>query len=78
MLLKLSQDLYDIEAVNFKILTLGFDDDGHLWNLPRTGAFVFHNTSCLILLGRPEHHAMGTLTAPQQSPMVSTTLNLLA
>jgi hypothetical protein len=25
---------------------LGFDDDGHLWNLPRTGAFVFHNTSC--------------------------------
>jgi hypothetical protein len=28
-------------------LTLGFDNDGHLWNLPRTGAFVFHNTSCL-------------------------------
>jgi hypothetical protein len=26
-------------------LTLGEDDDGHLWNLPRTGAFVFHNTS---------------------------------
>jgi hypothetical protein len=25
---------------------MGFDDDGHLWNLPRTGAFVFHNASC--------------------------------
>jgi hypothetical protein len=35
-----------IGAVNFEILTLGFDDDGHLWNLPRMGAFVFHNTSC--------------------------------
>jgi hypothetical protein len=32
------------------MLTLGFDDDGHLWNLPRMGAFVFHNTSCLLLL----------------------------
>jgi hypothetical protein len=43
------KDLY-IEAVYFEILTLGFDDDGHLWNLPRTGAFVFHNTSCLCIL----------------------------
>ena len=33
---------------NFEILTLGFDDDGHLWNLPHTGAFVFHNTSCYL------------------------------
>jgi hypothetical protein len=23
---------------------LGFDDDGNLWNLRPTGAFVFHNT----------------------------------
>jgi hypothetical protein len=28
-------------------LTLGFDDDVHLWNLPRTWALVFHNTSCI-------------------------------
>jgi hypothetical protein len=27
-------------------LNFGFDNDGHLWNLPRTGAFVFQNTSC--------------------------------
>jgi hypothetical protein len=27
----------------------GFDDDGHLWNLPRTGAFVFLNTSCNLI-----------------------------
>jgi hypothetical protein len=36
-----------IGTLNFDILTLSFDDDGHLWNLSRTGAFVFHNTSCL-------------------------------
>jgi hypothetical protein len=35
---------------NFDILTFGFDEDGNLWNLPRTGAFVFHNTSCFLLL----------------------------
>jgi hypothetical protein len=34
------------KTLNFEILTLGFDDDGHLWNLHRTGVFVFHNTSC--------------------------------
>jgi hypothetical protein len=39
-----------IGAVNFEILTLGFDDDGHLWNLPHTGAFVFHNTSCFPII----------------------------
>jgi hypothetical protein len=33
----------------FEILTLGFDDDDHLWNLPHTGAFVFHITSCFLL-----------------------------
>jgi hypothetical protein len=31
-----------IGDVNFEILTLDFDDDGYLWNLPRTGAFVLH------------------------------------
>jgi hypothetical protein len=30
-------------------LTLGFDDDGHFWNLPRTRAFVFRNKSCSFL-----------------------------
>jgi hypothetical protein len=35
-------------TLNFYILTLtlGFDDDGHLWNLSHMGAFVFDNTSC--------------------------------
>jgi hypothetical protein len=41
----LVKDLY-IGTVNFDILTLGFDDYDHLWNLPHRGAFVFHNTSC--------------------------------
>jgi hypothetical protein len=27
-------------------LNFGFDNDSHLWNWPRTGAFVFQNTSC--------------------------------
>jgi hypothetical protein len=43
------QDL-NIGALNFEILTLGFDDEGHLWNLLRAGAFVFHNTKLFLLL----------------------------
>jgi hypothetical protein len=29
-------------------LNFGFDNDSHLWNWPRTGAFVFQNTSCSV------------------------------
>jgi hypothetical protein len=48
-------------AVNFEILTLDFDDDGHLWNLPRTGAFVFQNTSCLLHDSKVTDKALGPL-----------------
>jgi hypothetical protein len=40
---------------------LGFDDDGHLWNLPRTGAFAFHNTSCLLHDSWVTDEALGRL-----------------
>jgi hypothetical protein len=38
-----------IDSLNFVILTLGFDNDGCIWNLSRMEAFVFHNKSCSLL-----------------------------
>jgi hypothetical protein len=56
------QDLY-IGAVNFEILILGFDDDDHLWNLPHTGAFVFHNTSCFLFAAVSELNRFSALNS---------------
>jgi hypothetical protein len=53
--------IFSIGALFFLPLTLEFDDDGRLRNLPRTGAFVLCNTSCLypiLFKGTPVWHQL--------------------